>query len=140
MAIISAFATPSSFTLQSDGRTQTAYSGERAGTAPSDTEITMLEIAAQGIPETLFCRIKTGANFAAMGATFGIRIYFDAIRIYESVETLGLTGGLPPEIEIVIPRGAAFKLTTLNDGASGLVSRYTVANAWALRSKPFRVL
>jgi len=136
MAIISRFATPSSFTLQADGRTFTAYSGERAGSGPSVTEVTMLEIAGTAIPETLLVKTLTGCNFGAMGASFGIRIYFDAIRIYETSQVLGLTGGLPLEVDIVIPRGATFKLTTLNDGSSGLVSRYTVANAWALRAKP----
>jgi len=137
MAIVNTFASPTGFTLHADGRTQTSYSGERSGN-PSDTEITAIEIAGTSIPETLMSKIMMGADFAAMGATAGFIVYFNGLKFFATNQTIAISGGIVPEITLVIPRGVDLKITTINDGSSGAVSRWVTVTAWALRSKAFR--
>jgi len=137
MAIISPFATPTSFTMHADGRTQTAYSGERSG-APSDTELTAIQIDGRSIPETLYAKIQMGADWATLGATGGFIVYFNNLKLYSTNQTIAISGGIDPSISMVIPRGVDLKISTINDASGGAVLRWVTVSAWALRSKAFR--
>jgi len=139
MAIISPYATPTSFTMQADGRTQTAYSGEISG-APSDTEITAIDVSGKAIGEPLYCRINMGADWASMGATGGFIVYFNALKMFQTNQTIAISGGIDPRITLLIPAGVDFKVTTINDGSAGNISRWVVCTAWSLQRKPYRVI
>jgi len=139
MAIISPFATPSSFTLQADGRTQTSYSGTISSTNPTDTEITAIEIGAQGIPETLYCKIQMSADWGNFGATGGFTVYLNNLKIASTGSLLGI-GSLDPKLTLLIPAGAALKITTLNAVGSGNLERWITCTAWSLQRRSFRVI
>lgn len=104
MAVYSPYATPTAFKLQTDGRTYTAYSGEKQGTAPSDTAVTMIDIAGTSIDKDLFVRVNMGALWPAMGAEAGFVVYYDGITIYKNVVTVAINGGTKMDIELILPR------------------------------------
>jgi len=136
MAIVSPYATPSGFKLNTDGRTYTAYSGEVAGAAPNVTAVTMIDIAGTSIDKDLFVRINMGAIWPSIGAEAGFVVYYDNITIYKNIITVAINGGTKMDIELILPRDTDFKIDTINDASSGLINRYIICTAWALAPSP----